>query len=332
MKSAYYTEIGTARDVLINGELETPKPSANEVLISVKASGINPSDVKRRAGWQNKNLPFPLIIPHSDGAGQIVQVGSNLSTDLIGNSVWIWNAQGGYAGPGRAFGTAAEFIAVSVTQVSKLPDNVTFEEGACLGVPLRTSHRAVFADGPIDNKLILVQGAGGVVGNFAVQLASQFGATVIATAGSKERMSHALDAGAHHVVNRHDLNFKKEIMDITKGLGVDRIIEIEFGGNIETDIDILKPNGIIAAYSSTTVPNPTFPYYKLAAKGGQINLIQSFNLPLEAEQQCQRDLQELCEAGKFKVSIGKVLPISEISSAHEMVEAKTIIGNVVLKI
>jgi NADPH2:quinone reductase len=95
MKSAYYTETGTARDVLINGELETPKPSANEVLISVKASGINPSDVKRRAGWQNKNLPFPLIIPHSDGAGQIVQVGSNLSTDLIGNSVWIWNAQGG---------------------------------------------------------------------------------------------------------------------------------------------------------------------------------------------------------------------------------------------
>ena len=115
-------------------------------------------------------------------------------------------------------------------------------------------------------------------------------------------------------------------------MGVDRIIEIEFGGNIETDMDLLKPNGIIAAYSSTTVPNPTFPYYKLAAKGGQINLIQSFNLPLEAEQQCQRDLQELCEAGKFKVAIGKVLPISEISTAHEMVEAKIIIGNVVLKV
>ena len=156
MKAAYYTETGGAKDVLINGELETPKPSANEVLISVKASGINPSDVKRRAGWQNKNLPFPLIIPHSDGAGQIIQVGSNLSTDLIGNSVWIWNAQGGYAGPGRAFGTAAEFITVPVTQVSKLPDNITFEEGACLGVPLRTSHRAVFADGPIDNKFIFL--------------------------------------------------------------------------------------------------------------------------------------------------------------------------------
>ena len=277
-------------------------------------------------------MGFPLIIPHSDGAGKIIQVGSNLSTDLIGNSVWIWNAQGGYAGPGRAFGTAAEFITVPVTQVSKLPDNITFEEGACLGVPLRTSHRAVFADGPIDNKFILVQGAGGVVGNLSVQLAFHFGATVIATAGSKERMSHALDAGAHYVVNRHDSSFKNEIMDITNGLGVDRIIEIEFGGNIETDIDLLKPNGIIAAYSSTTVPNPSFPYYKLAAKGGQINLIQSFNLPIDAEKQCQRDLEKLCELGKFKVAIGKVLPISEISSAHEMVEAKTIIGNVVLKI
>ena len=332
MKAAYYKKTGNAKEVLINGILKTPKPSDNEVLISVKASGINPSDVKRRAGWQNKNLPFPLIIPHSDGAGQIVQVGSNISTDLIGTSVWIWNAQGGYSGPGRAFGTAAEFITVPATQVSKLPDSVTFEEGACLGVPLRTSHRAVFADGPIDNKLILVQGAGGVVGNFAVQLASQFGATVIATAGSKERISHALDAGAHHVVNRHKTSFKEEIMDITKGLGVDRIIEIEFGGNIETDIDLLKPNGIIAAYSSTTVPNPSFPYYKLAAKGGQINLIQSFNLPLDAEQQCQKDLKELCESGKFKVAIGKVLPISEISSAHELVETKSIIGNVVLKI
>jgi len=134
------------------------------------------------------------------------------------------------------------------------------------------------------------------------------------------------------VVNRHKTSFKEEIMDITKGLGVDRIIEIEFGGNIETDIDLLKPNGIIAAYSSTTVPNPSFPYYKLAAKGGQINLIQSFNLPLDAEQQCQRDLKELCESGKFKVAIGKVLPISEISSAHELVETKSIIGNVVLKI
>ena len=332
MKAAYYKKTGNAKEVLINGNLKTPKPSDNEVLISVKASGINPSDVKRRAGWQNKNLPFPLIIPHSDGAGQIVQVGSNISTDLIGTSVWIWNAQGGYSGPGRAFGTAAEFITVPATQVSKLPDSVTFEEGACLGVPLRTSHRAVFADGPIDNKLILVQGAGGVVGNFAVQLASQFGATVIATAGSKERISHALNAGAHHVVNRHKTSFKEEIMDITKGLGVDRIIEIEFGGNIETDIDLLKPNGIIAAYSSTTVPNPSFPYYKLAAKGGQINLIQSFNLPLDAEQQCQKDLKELCESGKFKVAIGKVLPISEISSAHELVETKSIIGNVVLKI
>ena len=332
MKASYYTKTGSAKDVLINGNLEVLKPGADEVLISVKASGINPSDVKRRAGWQSKDLPFPLIIPHSDGAGQIVKVGRNISTDLIGVAVWIWNAQGGYAGPGRAFGTAAEFITIPATQVAKLPSNITFEEGACLGVPLRTSHRAVFADGPIANKVILVQGAGGVVGNFSVQLASQFGATVIATAGSKERMSHALDAGAHYVVNRHDPKFKTKIMDITNGLGVDRIIEIEFGGNIDTDIDILKPNGIIAAYSSTTVPNPSFPYYKLAAKGGQINLIQSFNLPLDSEKQCQRDLQELCEARKFKVAIGKVLPISEISSAHELVEAKTIIGNIVLKV
>lgn len=332
MKAAYYTKTGSPRDVLINGDLDTPKPSDNEVLISVKASGINPSDVKRRAGWQKKELPSPLIIPHSDGAGQVVEVGTDVDPSLIGSRVWVWNAQGAYDGPGRAFGTAAEFISISVNQVAPLPQQLSYNDGACLGVPFRTAHRAVFADGEIDGKTVLVQGAGGVVGNFAVQLASKFGATVIGTASSNIRANHARKAGAHYIVDRHSKSFINEVLEITKGNGVDRIVEIEFGGNLEMDIAVLKPNGIIASYSSTAIPVPTFPYYDLAAKGGQINLIQSFNLPNSAKLECQKDLKNLCSSNNFQVAIGKTLSLDEIIIGHELVEEKSLIGNVVLEI
>ena len=196
MKAAFYNKTGKAEKVLKIGTMKTLKPGPNEVLISVRASGINPSDVKRRGGWQYKDLPFPLIIPHSDGAGTIVEIGQNVSSKYQDLDVWIWNAQGGYSGPGRAFGTAAEFITVPITQVSKLPEELTFEEGACLGVPFRTAHRAIFADGSIADKTVLVQGAGGVVGNFSVQIARHFGATVIGTAGSPDSLKHAQKAGA----------------------------------------------------------------------------------------------------------------------------------------
>lgn len=332
MKAAFYNETGKAENVLKIGTVKTPKPGPNEVLISVKASGINPSDVKRRGGWQYKDLPFPLIIPHSDGAGTIVEIGQNVSSKYQDLDVWIWNAQGGYSGPGRAFGTAAEFITVPITQVSKLPEELTFKEGACLGVPFRTAHRAIFADGSIADKMVLVQGAGGVVGNFSVQIARHFGATVIGTAGSPDSLKHAEKAGAHYTVNRHDSSYSTQIMDITKGLGVDRIIELEFGKNLETDIELLKPNGIIAAYSSTEIPKPTFPYYNLAAKGGQINLIQSFNLPNGAEKLSQDHLEILTNSDNFFISIGKRLTLNNIALAHSLVEKKSVIGNVVLDI
>jgi NADPH2:quinone reductase len=332
MKAASYSETGVAKDVLKVKNHAMPQVGEGEVLISLKASGINPSDVKRRAGWQKKVLPSPLIIPHSDGAGQVVEVGSGVDIALIGTRVWVWNAQGAYDGPGRAFGTAAEFISISVNQIAPLPQQLNYNEGACLGVPFRTAHRAVFADGKIDGKIVLVQGAGGVVGNFAVQLARKFGATVIGTASSEARANHAREAGAQYIVDRHSNSFIDEILEITKGSGVDRVVEIEFGGNLAMDIAVLKPNGIIAAYSSTAIPTPAFPYYDLAAKGGQINLVQSFNLPTSARLQAQADLENLCSESNFQVAIGKTLSLDEIVTAHELVEEKALIGNVVLEI
>ena len=332
MKAAYYEKTGRAKDVLKIGNFDSPKLGSNEVLILLKYSGINPSDVKKRMGWQNKKMDFPLIIPHSDGSGEIIDVGKNLSKEYIGKKVWIWTAQGGYNDIGRAFGTAAEFITVPLDKFYELPRNLSFAEGACLGVPAMTAYDAVFFNSEIENKTILVQGAGGVVGHFAVQFVKVSGGNVIASVGSKKREKHAKDAGAKYIFNRHDNNFINNILDATNGKGVDQIIEIDFGKNIDIITKVLKPNGLISSYSSTGNPNPIFPYYKFASKGCKISIIQSFNFSKKTRENCCKFIEKISDTNNIKVPIGKILPLDDIISAHELVENQETIGNVVLEI
>ena len=332
MRAAVYNSTGLAREVLKIKDEPKPVPQKNEVLIALRASGINPADVKRRAGWRNPEMPHPKIIPHCDGAGEVVAVGKDVKDRKVGDRVWVWNAQGGYDGPGRAFGTAAEFIAIDGMQTAILHEKLNFLEGACLGVPAVTAHHAVFADGPVKNQTILVQGGGGVVAHFAIQFAKYGSANVIATTGSSQRSSHALEAGADKVLDRHDPMLSDLILDATGGEGVDRVIELEFGGNLFTDISVLKAGGVIAAYSSTQIPEPTFPYYKLAAKGGAIRVIQSFGFSDEIRSRAIDTINKLCSDNELIVSIGRVYYLDQISQAHDDVEAQTTIGNIVLEI
>ena len=332
MKAAVYTRTGAAREVLEIKEEVKPTPSKNEVLIALRASGINPADVKRRAGWNNSKMAHPKIIPHCDGSGEVIAVGDNVKDRKVGDRVWVWNAQGGYDGPGRAFGTAAEYIAINSKQTAVLHKKLNFLEGACLGVPAMTAYYAVFADGLVKNQTILVQGGGGVVAHFAIQFAKYGSAKVIATTGSSQRSSHALEAGADKVLDRHDPMLSDLILDATGGEGVDRVIELEFGGNLLTDISVLKAGGVIAAYSSTQVPEPAFPYYKLAAKGGAIRVIQSFGFSDQIRSKAIDAVNKLCSDNDLIVSIGKVYSLDQISEAHDDVEAQKTIGNIVLEI
>ena len=162
MRAAVYTRTGPASEVLQIRDRQVPIPGVGEVLVRVRGSGINPADVKRRAGWRGSEMAHPVIIPHCDGAGEIVAVGADVEGRAIDDRVWIWNAQGGYDGPGRAFGTAAEYIAIPAEQTALLNDELSFLEGACLGVPAMTAHYAVFSDAPIAGKTVLVQGGGGL--------------------------------------------------------------------------------------------------------------------------------------------------------------------------
>lgn len=331
MLAAFYTRTGPARDVLATGPQPDPIAGPGEVLVRVRASGINPADVKRRAGWRGMKMEHGLVVPHTDGAGEIVDTGAGVDRTRIGERVWLWNAQGGYGTPGRAFGTAAEFVAISAAQTARLPSGLTFEAGACLGVPAMTAHRAVYADGPVDGQTILVNGAAGSVGHFAVQLATAGGARVIGTVGNAAAAAHAVNAGAFATIDRKNEDVVSRVMEITCGAGVDRIIEVDFGANFERDIAVLALNGTIASYSSSTEPTPVLPYYAFANKGANLRFIQGFSIPDTARRAGEAMLAGLADAGKLSVAIAATHQLSEIARAHQQVESGSL-GNVVITI
>src|SRR6202012_1635973 len=195
MKAAWYEKQGPARDVLTVGEMPDPAPGPGELRIRIAASGINPGDIRKRQDDFGYGMAYPRVIPHSDGAGQVDQVGDGVSRDWLGKSVWCYGAQS-Y----RPFGTAAEFRVVPEAQAVLLPANVTMDQGACLGIPGITAHRAVHVAGPVSGRTVLIQGAAGSGGLCAVQLARLAGAKVIGTVRSSSDEEVARKAGAHEVL------------------------------------------------------------------------------------------------------------------------------------
>ena len=231
MRAAWFDKFGAASDVLTLGNLDAPEAGPGEVLVRMHTSGINPSDVKKRAGSFPNLLDAGPVIPNSDGAGIIEAIGDGVDKSRVGERVWVFQAQ--YE---RRFGTAAEYLAISSNCAPRLLENSGFEVGACLGSPVMTAHRAVFADGDVDGQTILITGAAGRVGYYAVQWASRAGATVIATASNPVDADACKKAGAHHVVNHRDDDFAKAILDANKGRLIDRVIDVEFGANLPVSV------------------------------------------------------------------------------------------------
>jgi NADPH:quinone reductase len=189
MKAAWYEKQGPPRDVLVVGEMPDPIPGAGEVRIRIAASGINPGDIKKRQDAFGYGMAYPRVIPHSDGAGRVDQLGSGVSSEWMWRPVWCYGAQS-Y----RPFGTAAEFTVVPVDHIASLPEKVSMEQGACLGIPGITAHRAVHVGGSVSGRTVMVQGAAGAVGLCAVALARHAGARVIGTVRSASDQTTALSA------------------------------------------------------------------------------------------------------------------------------------------
>lgn len=327
MRAAWFESFGSANDVLQLGDIETPTAGPGEVLVRVHTSGVNPSDVKKRAGSSPGLLDDGFVIPNSDGAGVIEAVGEGVDASRIGERVWLYQAQ--FA---RRFGTAAEFVAIDSSRAPKLPDNVSFEVGACLGIPAMTAHRAVFADGDVAGQTILVTGGAGRVGYYAIQWATQAGATVIATASNDADRTTCIDAGAHHVVNHRDDDFLAQIMAASDGELIDRVVDVEFGANLPTTVEVLKVGGVIATYSSMQEPQPKLPFFQMMYKDLTIRTIIVYAMPEAAKNQAIEDINKALSNDALQHRIAQTLPLDEIVRSNEIIEQGSIRGVVVLTI
>lgn len=324
MRAAWYERQGPARDVLIVGEMPDPLPGAGEVRIRIAASGVNPGDIKKRQDSFGVGMPYPRVIPHSDGAGRVDKVGDGVSSDWIGRAVWCYGAQS-Y----RPFGTAAEFTVVPLALAVPLPDGVTMEEGACLGIPGITAHRAVHVAGPVKDRTVLVQGAAGAVGLCAVQLARYAGARVIGTIRSDADEETARKAGAHEVL-RNDAEFRARVTALAPE-GIDHIVEVAFGANIESDLELLKMGGSIATYATDNA-TPTIPFWQLVFKNVRIFFLGSDDFPAEVKVAAARDINGALEAGWSGFTIAERVPLAEIARAHELAEHPARPGRIVVTI
>lgn len=324
MRAAWYERPGKARDVLIVGRMDDPQPLAGEVRIRIVASGVNPGDVKKRQDSFGIGMPYLRVIPHSDGAGTIDAVGAGVSAEWIGRRVWCYAAQS-Y----RPFGTAAEYTVVPLQQAVPLPEGVPFEQGACLGIPGITAHRAVHVAGPVEGRTVLVQGGAGAVGACAVQLAHRAGARVIATCRSGSDKEVASRAGADAVVST-DQAMREQIRGLAPA-GIDHIVEVAFGANIQGDVEVLKQGGSIATYA-TNGPTTEIPFWQLVFGNARLFFIGSDDVPADAKLDATRAINEALEAGWQGFDMAARFSLDDIAGAHGFVEHPTKAGRAVVTI
>ncbi|MCZ0812765.1 MAG: NADPH:quinone reductase [Pseudomonadota bacterium] len=328
MRAASYERFGPAAEVIDIGEIDTPAPGAGEVLVRLRWSGVNPSDAKARAG-SRPGVTRPdhdRIIPHSDGAGVIEAVGEGVDTARIGQRVWIWNGQWK-----RAFGTAAEAIALPQNQAVPLPEGVDLETGATLGIPGLTACQTVFGGGSVEGRTLLISGGAGAVGHNAVQLARWGGARVIATA-SPDAAGRARDAGADHVFDYRDPALGEKIMEASGGRGVDRAIEVEFGQNAALLAEVMAPLGTIAAYGSGKDMTPTLPFGPYLFKALKIDITLIYILPDAAREAAIAKLHAALSEGALKPAIAARYPLADCAAAQDAVMSPGRAGAVLLDI
>ncbi len=313
MRAAWYDRQGPAGEVLQVGELPAPEPGPGEVRVRVTRSGVNPGDTKKRRGWLGSQMPYPRVIPHSDGAGVVESVGEGVDPGRAGQRVWVFGAQS-Y----RPFGTAAQLTVVPAQLAIGLPDSVSDEVGACLGIPGITAHRAVFADGPVAGLTVLVQGVLGGVGALAAQLARWGGATVIGTVRRRSDLEQVTAPAAAHVVALDEPDPAGAIRAHAPG-GVDRIIEVAFSDNVDLDAAVAKNQTIIAAYASRQ-DRPDFPFWPMLFDNMLIRLLGSDDFPAQAKQQAAADLTTAARDGALAIPIDAPLPLEQAAQAHDRVD------------
>jgi NADPH:quinone reductase len=325
MKAVWYERTGAAPDVLTFGDMPTPMAGPGEVRVRLEASGVNPADAGRRAG-SYRALEFSRVVPNSDGAGIVDQLGDGVTRLSVGQRVWLFNGQRN----GRAFGTAAEYIALAEHLVTPLPDNVSFVAGATLGIPCMTAWSCLFGDGPIAGQTVLVTGGAGAVGHYAVQLAKWGGARVIATVSSAFKAEQARLAGADLVIDYKTEDVIAKTMAFTERRGVNRVVDVDFGGNIATTLKMMAMNSTIAVYATNGNRSPVVPMRELMERCVALRALVLFALPPPLLAAAQADISKWLAAGTRIHNVAAQFALSETAQAHLAVEKGGKLGTVIV--
>lgn len=324
MRAAFYEKNGPVRDVLHLDEVDTPQPGPGEVRVKLHTSGVNPSDVKSRLGTARK-IAFPRVIPQSDGAGEIDAVGAGVQQSRIGERVWTWNGQWK-----RPFGTAAEYIVLPAAQAVTLPNSVSYEAGACLGIPAMTASHAVALTGAAPGKTILISGGAGAVSHYAIQFAKQRGATVVTTISSPDKGRIATEAGADHAIDYKRENVGERVMALTRNRGADALIELDLTANAKLIPAVLRPHGTVVIYG--TMPEATIPAAFCLVNSITLKFFLVYELSAAEREAAIAEIQRMIGENRLVHNVAQTFPFAEIFAAHEAVESGKVPGNVVVTI
>ena len=320
MRAALYRSMGPAAEVLHVEEIERPQPGPGEVLVRVRASGVNPTDYKARAGM----TPRPIDgfqIPNMDGAGIIEAAGPGVNPGRVGERVWLW-----FASAGRRWGTAAEWTVVPERQAVSLPDGASFDLGASLGVPAMTAHYCLLADGPVNGQTVLVAGGAGAVGHFAIELAKRAGARVVTTVSSAEKAALASKAGADLVVNYRSADAAEQVRAFAPA--VDRVIEVALGANLELDLAISRVGTTIVTYAAEAA-DPVLPVRACMTANVTLRFVLLYRVPATALDQAAADVTAALAAGDLTGLPVHKFPLDGIAAAQDAVEAG-VVGKVIV--
>jgi NADPH:quinone reductase len=325
MRAATYRSAGAAREVLRVEDIPRPDPGPGEVLVRVRASGVNPTDVKTRSGATARPID-EFQVPHQDGAGVIEAVGAGVDPARVGERVWLW-----LAAFGRRWGTAAEWTVVPARHAVPLPDGASFELGASLGIPALTAHRCLFADGPVAAQTVLVAGGAGAVGHYAIELAKRAGARVAATVSTPEKAELAAKAGADLVVNYRDAGAPDQIKAFLSAAGrpeVDRVVEVALGANLGLDLALSGPSTVVVCYAADG-ENPVLPVRACMSANVTLRFVLVYGLPAAALDAAVAGVTDALAAGALTELPIHRFPLAEVVAAHEAAEGGAV-GKVIV--
>lgn len=316
-------------EVLTLVEGSVPDPGPGEVRVRVHRSGVNPTDWKSRRGTQAGVAVDPPQVPNQDGAGVVDAVGPDVTTTSVGDRVWVWES----AHLRPSGGTAQEYAVVPARHVVPLPDAVSFDLGASLGIPFLTAHRCltVTEDGPLhlgpgtmEGRTVLVAGGAGAVGNAAIQLARWSGATVLTTVSSPEKARLATLAGAHHVIDYRQQDVVAEVRSVAPD-GVNTVVEVSPAANASIDAEVLARHGSVAAYADDGGSTMELPVRPSMIPNVRWQFVLVYNAP---DAWRARGLQDIAAAvldGAVRVGEEAGLPLhhyrlEQAAEAHAAVE------------